>query len=335
VPDEQTPQPAAAAAAPADAPVAAVPRFSRVELLREYGIVVSVLVLFLTLTFTSDTFFTTTNLLNVLAQIAPQGILAFALTYLLVVGEFDLSAGALFVVTGIVAAKLQPTLGTWPALFAAVAASCLFGAVNGMLVAYARINSFVCTLATSLMVAGLGLVITKGFLVNVTDESFSALGTNELIGVKYSIWILLLSAGACGFVLSRTKLGRWMYAVGGNPEAARLSGINIRAVKVAAFAFSGLAAGIGGAIVVSRTSTGQAGNGIDIVLAAFAAVVVGGTSVMGGRGAIWRTVLGVLFLALITNGFNLLQVEPVYQSIIQGAIILLAVGADALSRRPT
>ena len=306
-----------------------------VELLREYAIVVCVLVLFLTLTFTSDTFLTSTNLLNVFAQVAPQGVLAFALTFLLVVGEFDLSAGALFVVTGIVAAKLQPTLGTWPALLAAVAGSFLCGAINGLLVAYARINSFVCTLATSLMVAGLGLVITKGFLVTVPDEGFAALGTNELIGVKYSIWILLLSAAACGFVLSRTKMGRWLFAVGGNPEAARLSGINIRRVKVAAFAFSGFMAGVGGAIVVSRTSTGQAGNGIDIVLAAFAAVVVGGTSVMGGRGAIWRTVLGILFLALITNGFNLLQVEPVYQSIIQGAIILLAVGVDSLSRRPT
>jgi ribose transport system permease protein len=184
------------------------------------------------------------------------------------------------------------------------------------------------------MVAGLGLVITKGFLLNVTDPGFAALGTNELLGVKYSIWILLVAAIVCGAVLSRTKLGRWMFAVGGNPEAARLSGINLQAIKVAAFAFSGFAAGVGGAIVVSRTSTGQAGNGIDIVLAAFAAVVVGGTSVMGGRGAIWRTVLGILFLALITNGFNLLEVEPVYQSIIQGAIILLAVSVDSLSRRP-
>jgi ribose transport system permease protein len=305
------------------------------ELLREYMIVVCVVVLFLVLTFTSDTFLTSTNLLNVLQQVAPVGIVAFALTFLLIVGEFDLSSGALFVLTGVLAAKLEPHLGTWGALGVATLAALAGGIINGLLVAYARINSFVCTLATSLMVAGLSNVITKGFLLNVTDQGFFALGTDKFLGVKYSIWILVVAALACGFVLSRTKFGRWLYAVGGNPEAARLSGINVRRMKVAAFAFSGLAAGIGGAIVVSRTATGQAGNGIDVVFGAFAAVVVGGTSVMGGRGAIWRTALGILFLALITNGFNLLEVEPVYQSIIQGAIILTAVAIDSLSRRAT
>ena len=301
---------------------------ARLDLLREYAIVVSVVVLFVALSFASDVFLTPRNLLNVLEQVAPTGLVAFALTFLLVVGEFDLSAGAIFVFAGILAAKLQPVVGTWPSLGAGVLAAVALGVANGVLVAYARISSFVCTLATSLMVAGLGLVITKGFLLNVQDPSFAALGTDTLLGVKYSIWILVVAAIVCGFVLVRTKLGRWLYAVGGNAEAARLSGIHTRAIKVSAFAVSGLASGIGGAILVSRTATGQAGNGIDVVLAAFAAVVVGGTSVMGGRGAIWRTVLGILFLALITNGFNLLQVEPVYQSIIEGAIILVAVGIE-------
>jgi ribose transport system permease protein len=317
---------------------AARPRASAggtLELLREYMIVVCVVVLFVVLTATSPTFLTSTNLLNVLEQVAPEGIVAFALTFLLIVGEFDISCGALFVLTGVIAAKLQPHLGTWGALGVATLAALAGGVINGLLVAYARVNSFVCTLATSLMVAGLSNVITGGFLINVSSQSFYTLGSNEALGVKYSIWILLGAALVCGFVLSRTKLGRWVYAVGGNPEAARLSGINPRTLKVGAFAFSGLAAGIGGAIVVSRTGTGQAGDGIDIVFGAIAAVVVGGTSLMGGRGAIWRTVLGILFLALITNGFNLLQVDPVYQEIIEGAIILVAVAVDSLSRRAT
>jgi ribose transport system permease protein len=306
---------------------------SRAGLLRDYAIVVCVLVLFVVLAASSDTFLTSTNLLNVLAGVAPTGIVAFAITYLLIVGEFDLSAGAIFVLTGVLSAKLYNDLGVWPSILVALAAATALGVLNGILVAYFRINSFVCTLATSLMMAGLGLVITKGFLLNVPDEDFAALGTNELLGVKWSIWLLVIAALVSGFVLSRTKLGRWLYAVGGNPEAARLSGIDVRRMKLAAFAISGFAAGVGGAIVVSRTSTGQAGDGISVVFAAFAAVVVGGTSVAGGRGAIWRTVLGVLFLALITNGFNLLEVDVVYQNIIQGAIILLAVAADSLSRR--
>jgi ribose transport system permease protein len=306
---------------------------ARAGLARDYAIVICVVALFIVLAASSDTFLTSTNLLNVLAGVAPTGIVAFAITFLLIVGEFDLSAGAIFVLTGVLSAKLYGDLGVWPAILVALAAATALGVMNGILVAYFRINSFVCTLATSLMMAGLGLVITKGFLLNVPNEDFAALGTNELLGVKWAIWLLVIAALLSGFVLTRTKFGRWLYAVGGNPEAARLSGINVQRMKLAAFAISGFAAGVGGAIVVSRTSTGQAGDGITVVFAAFAAVVVGGTSVAGGRGAIWRTVLGVLFLALITNGFNLLEVDVVYQSIIQGAIILLAVAADSLSRR--
>ena len=155
---------------------------STLELLREYMIVVCVVVLFLVLTFTSDTFLTSTNLLNVLQQVAPVGMVAFALTFLLIVGEFDLSSGALFVLTGVLAAKLQPHFGTWPALGLATLAATAGGLINGLLVSYARINSFVCTLATSLMVAGLSNVITKGFLVTVNDQASSRWGPTSSSG---------------------------------------------------------------------------------------------------------------------------------------------------------
>lgn len=304
-----------------------------VELLREYAILVCVLALFLTLTFTSDVFLTSVNMKNVLESVSTYGIVACALTLLLIVGEFDLSVGATFVLTGIVAAKLQPSLGTWPALLVGVAAATGVGVFNGIAVAYFRINSFIATLASSLMVVGLGTKVTDGFQLYIEDPSFLVLGNDELFDVRYSIWILALFALVCGFVLARTKLGRWLYATGGNLEAARLSGINTRAIKVGAFAFSGFAAGVAGAILISRTATAIAGNGIDVVFIAFAAVVVGGTSVLGGRGAIWRTVLGLLFLEFIRNGFNLLEVNPYYQDIIRGGIILVAVAIDAFSRR--
>jgi ribose transport system permease protein len=282
---------------------------------------------------TSDVFLTSTNLLNVLEQNAPVGIMAIALTFVLITGEFDLSAGAIYVLTGVLAAKWAGPLGPWPAILAAMACAVGMGVVNGLLVAYARIDSFVCTLATSLIIAGTSLAITKGFIKTVSDPTFGQLGTNEILGVKLSIWLFAVVAIAFGFVLARSKLGRWLFAVGGNPEAARLSGISLRGVRVTAFALSGFAAGLAGVIVASRTGQGQNGDGLSIALFAFAAVVVGGTSVLGGRGAIWRTVLGVLLLALITNGFNLLSVDPIYQQIVQGVIILLAVAADALSRR--
>jgi ribose transport system permease protein len=303
------------------------------ELLREYAIVVCVLVLFFTLTFTSDVFLTEVNMKNVLEAVSTYGIVACALTLLLIAGEFDLSVGATFILTGIIAAKLQPDIGTWPALGVGVAAATGVGVFNGIAVAYFRVNSFIATLATSLMVVGLGTKITDGFQLYIEDPSFAVLGNEGLFGFRYAIWILAAFAIVSGFVLARSKLGRWIYATGGNPEAARLSGINTRAIKVLAFAFSGFAAGVAGAVLISRTSTAIAGNGIDIVFIAFAAVVVGGTSVLGGRGAVWRTVLGLLFLEFIRNGFNLLEVDPYYQDIIRGGIILVAVAIDSLSRR--
>ena len=184
---------------------------------------------------------------------------------------------------------------------------------------------------------GLGDKITAGFQLYIDQgkfPSFYELGNSKALGVDYFVWLFAAFAVVCAFVLARTKVGRWLYATGGNVEAARLSGINIRAVKVGAFAFSGLAGGIAGVILISRTGTAIAGDGLaDVVFPAIAAVVVGGTSIQGGRGAIWRTVLGVLFLEFIRNGFNLLSVDPYYQDIIRGGIILTAVAIDALSRR--
>ena len=304
------------------------------ELVREYAIVVIFLVLFVALASTASHFLTWVNVLNNLESGAIYGIVACALTMLLIVGEFDLSVGAIYVLAGIVAAKLYPSLGTLGALAVAVAISTGIGVLNGLVVAVFRVNSFVATLASSLMIVGLGTKITNGFQLYISNTGFGELGNSKVLGVDYFVWIFFGFALVTGLVLARTKVGRWLYAAGGNAEAARLSGINIRSLRISAFAFSGFAAGVAGAILISRTGTAIAGDGLgDVVFPAIAAVVVGGTSILGGRGAVWRTVLGVLFLEFIRNGFNLLGVNPYYQDIIRGAIILSAVAVDALSRR--
>ncbi len=307
-----------------------------VEVLRNYAIVVSFVVLLVILSATADHFLTWINFLNTLESGSIYGIVAIAFTILLIVAEFDLCSGAIYVLTGIVAAKLQPELGNAPALALGVVAGLLIGIFNGLAVTYLRVNSFIATLASSLMVVGLGTEITNGFQLYIAEPSFGVLGNGKFLGIDYFIWIFVAFALICGFILSRTKLGRWLFAAGGNPEAARLSGINVRALRIGAFAFSGFAAGVAGAVLISRTGTAIAGDGLaDVLFPAIAAVVVGGTSIQGGRGAIWRTVLGIFFLEFIRNGFNLLEVNPYYQAIIQGAIILTAVAADALSRRST
>jgi ribose transport system permease protein len=167
----------------------------------------------------------------------------------------------------------------------------------------------------------------------VDDSDYAILGTNQLAGVRYTTYLFVLFAIAAAVLLSRTTLGRAIYASGGNAEAARLSGIRVGVVRASTFVISGLSAGLAGVMISSRVSTGQADTGIGIELTAIAAVVIGGTSILGGEGAIWRSVLGVLLLTLIGNGFNLLNVNPTYQQIFQGAIILGAVAIDAWSRR--
>jgi ribose transport system permease protein len=304
----------------------------RVSAIRDYGIVVCFVTLFLVLTFTSNVFLTRVNLLNILDQNSDLGLVACGGTLVIIAGCFDLSVGAIFALTGVVAAKLSSHMAPGFALTLGALTGLGIGVCNGLLVTLGRMNPLVATLGSSLVIAGLAVVMTSGMLVSVGDPSFSSLGQGTVVGVKYSIIMWGVFALACGLMLSRTIFGRYIYASGGNPLAARLSGIRVGYVRVVTYAISGLSAGLAGVLVASRVSTGEADTGATLALSAIAAIVIGGTSILGGEGAIWRTILGVLLLALITNGFNLLGVDPIYQQILQGGIILTAVGVDAWAR---
>jgi ribose transport system permease protein len=316
---------------------AKTPRVIGLEALRDYGIVFSFVGLFITLSFTSDFFFTRQNLVNIGTQWSPTLILAIGFTLVLIGGGFDLSGGSTFAAAGVVAALLAPKIGTAGAILAGIGFGLGIGVVNGILVTIGRINAFIATLATSIMISGLALHLTGGSLIVVQEPtSFTVLGRGDFMTVPYSVWTFLAFTFACGFLLSRTIFGRSLYAVGGSPEAARLVGIRVGLARAATFVISGTGAAIGGIILTSRVATGQAtSGGLDIVFDAFTGIVIGGTSITGGAGAVWRTVLGVMMIAMIGNGFNLLNVDAVYQRLFQGAIILLAVGIDAWSRRST
>lgn len=302
--------------------------------MRDYGIVVAFMALFITLSLSSDVFLTDRNLLNLLDQSAAVGIIACGATLVIIAGGFDLSVAATFAVSGVIAAKVtnstgQPAVGIGAGLMVGV----VFGLFNALLVTFGRVNTFIATLASSIMFRGIGLLLTSGMIVSVTSVGFQDIGRSELLGAKYSIWIFAAFVVVTSFLLSRTTFGRYVYAAGGNPEAARLSGIRVDVVRGATFVISGLAASIAGIIVASRVGGAQADAGMGLELSAIAAVVIGGTSILGGEGAIWRTVMGVLLLAMITNGSNLLNVNPTYEQILQGAIIVFAVSFDAWSRR--
>ena len=305
----------------------------RVSVLRDYGIVVSFIALFVTLSVASPVFFTRVNLLNVVDQSAAVGLIACGGTLVIIAGGFDLSVGGIYAISGVVAAEAVPLVGPWPAIVLGALAGAGFGLCNGLLTTVGRINPIITTLATALMIRGLAVAITGGFLVRVDDPAYAILGTNGFGGVRYTTYLFIAFAIGTAVLLSRTTLGRAIYASGGNAEAARLSGIRVGVVRATTFVVSGLGAGLAGVMISSRVATGQADTGVGIELTAIAAVVIGGTSILGGEGAIWRSVLGVLLLTLIGNGFNLLNVNPTYQQIFQGAIILGAVAIDAWSRR--
>ena len=310
-------------------------RLKSLSVIRDYGIVIVFVALFVVLSLASPVFFSRVNLLNILDQWSATLIIAVAGTLVLIAGGFDLSVGSIYAFSGVIAALTVGHIGAWGAILLGVTAGLGCGVINGILATWGRINPFIATLATSIMIGGFALVLTSGNLISVLGNGhFTVLGRSDFETIKYSVWTLLAFTLLCGYLLSRTTYGRRVYASGGNPEAARLSGVRVNLVKASTFALSGTAAGIAGVIVASRVATGQADSGgLGIALDAVAGIVIGGTSILGGAGAIWRTVLGVLLLAMIGNGFNLLNVNSTYQRIFQGAIILFAVGVDAWSRR--
>src|SRR5690606_39142495 len=249
-------------------------------------------VLFVVLSFSTPAFLSARNLHNILDQSAQVGIISCAMTIAIISGNFDLSAGAVFALAGSVAALVAQTGAVELGILAGILVGLLLGLGNGVLISSLRIHSFIATLATSLVIRGLALVMTDGRLIIVDDPGFRALAQGTFLGIRYPVYILAAWVLFTGFLLARTTFGRAVYAIGGNPEAARLSGIQVEKVRIWIFGLSGLSAGLAGVIAVSRVAQGQADIGSMIELEAIARTVIGGTSIMGGEGAIWRTGFG-------------------------------------------
>ena len=301
--------------------------------MRSAGIVVPFVVLFIVLTVASGSFATKSNLLNILDQQSATLIIAAAGTLVLVSGGIDLSVGAVYGLAGATAAQLAQHMPAGFAIAIGLLVGLLAGLINGVIATYFRINALIATLATSFVIAGIASLITHGNLIILFEHpSFGDLARTDFLTVKTSIWIMLVAVVALGLFLGATTIGRYMYAAGGNAEAARIAGVRTNYVRVISFMLSGGAAALAGAIDASRVLSAQATNDETLTFTVVAGIVVGGTSILGGEGAVWRTVVGVLFIALIGNGYDLLGLDPLYEQITLGVILLLAVGLDAWSR---
>ncbi len=309
--------------------------FVDLDRLRRSGILIPFVILFVVLSFASDAFATKVNLLNILDQQSAILIIAAAGTLVLVAGGIDLSVGATYSLAGVVAAHFALSTNPVVAMLLGVGAGVLVGVANGILATVLRINALITTLAMAFIVGGCASLVTKGTLIVLFDKpAFGKLAQTELLTVKTSIWIMVAAVIVLGLLLARATAGRYMYAAGGNAEAARLAGVRVDAVRILAFVLSGAAAGLAGVIDTSRVLSAQAG-AADTTLAftVLAGIVVGGTSILGGEGAVWRTVVGVLVIALIGNGYVLLGLDPLYEQITMGAILLVAVGLDVWTRQ--
>jgi ribose transport system permease protein len=289
---------------------------------------------FVVLAIVSPPFLRFQNLANILDQQAGIIIVAAAGTLVLIAGGIDLSVGAVYGLAGATAAQLSVSFGPPVGITAGILVGLVVGLANGVIVTRFRINALIGTLAVSFVVGGIGTIATAGNLIVVFDHpEFKVFAASKIAGITTAAWMMIVIAIATAILLGRTTFGRYVYATGGNAEAARLGGVRINTVRIATFALSGMAAALAGTIDASRVLSIQASAGGFLTFTALTGIVVGGTSILGGEGSVGRTVVGCLFVALVANGFNLLGLNATYQQVTLGIILLLAVGTDAWSRR--
>jgi ribose transport system permease protein len=305
---------------------------------RDYGILAALVVIVVALSLSTDTFLTASNIVNLLDQCAIVGLLAAGATICILSGVFDLTASATLALSAIIGTQVVQILGVPLGFAAAVLAGAMLGLLTGTIVVRSGVNSFIATLATSIIYRGLAVVVTGAAIVYpLADQAddFNVLTWPSLFGLTSATMMFVVVVAVVGVLVAATTFGRRVYAVGGNAEAARLSGIRVGSIHVSVYVISGVCSALAGLILASRAGSAQSSMAVGLELSAIAAAVIGGTSILGGEGAIWRGVVGALLLTLIGNGFNLLGWDTTYQQVVQGALILLAVTLDRWLRRRT
>jgi len=271
-----------------------------------------------------------TNLINIINQASINGIMALSMTILLICGYFDLSIGAILSFVGMLAIGWQSTLGTINAVLLAIVIGTLIGLVNGLLVTYGKINSFIVTLGTLTLFKGLSLSLNNSRPISGSNENFMLLGGGMIGPIPIPAIIFVIFILIFLFIMKWTNFGRNAYAIRGSEISAKLSGVRINLYKTSYFVLSGFCASISGVILASRLNTGSPNFGDDIPLLVIAAVVLGGTSLSGGMGTIRGSIFGILVIWVINNSLDLLNVKSYYQMIIRGVIVIVVVLLDLL-----
>ena len=298
-----------------------------------YIIVVAIVLESIVFAALAPQFLSLDNLVNVAISVAVIGILAVGMTFVILTGGIDLSIGSVVALAGVIAAIVAQKTGLVGLGFAAaLGVGFASGAFNGVTIAYFRVPPFVVTLAVLTIARGLAFILSEGRSIGNLPENFGWLGKSSIFGIPFSVLLMLATFAAGWFVLAQTRFGRYVYAVGGNREAAFLAGINVKKTTLTIYLLNGFLVGLAAIVLASRLGAGIPNSGLQYELDVIAAVVVGGTSLSGGRGSAVSTLFGTIFIGVLNNGLNLAGIDPYLQKIVLGAVILLAVLADRFNK---
>jgi len=303
------------------------------ELLEEYKSLIGLIVLIGIVGILSPSFFTVANLLNVLRQTSINGVIAAGMTFVILTGGIDLSVGSILGFSGAVAASC---LASGQSMLVTIVLTLVIGSgvglINGIIISKGKLQPFIVTLATMTILRGATLVFTDGKPISLgtgtSAIAFSKIGGGTILGIPTPVVIMIFAFAICYYILTQTKMGRYTYALGGNEEATRLSGLNADRIKMFVYTISGLLASVAAIIITSRLFSAQPTAGDGYELDAIAAVVLGGTSLTGGKGKISKTIVGALIMGVLSNALNLLDVSSYYQMMVKGVVILIAVLLD-------
>src|SRR5688572_6718708 len=308
--------------------------------IKRFQSIIALLALCILISIMTDKFFTPANGLNVLRQVAVNICIATGMTLIVLTGGIDLSVGSVLALCGAITAGLlkygikMPSADLFigftilGAVLGGMIVGTLLGWFNGFTITTFKVPPFVATLAMLTIARGFTMLYTGGHPISNLGSGFAQIGTGSFIGIPVPVWIAAGVVLLAVFITQKTKLGRYIYAIGGNETAAKLSGIRINRVKLIVYSLGATLAAVGGVIVTSRLDSAQPNAGISYELDAIAAVVIGGTSLNGGKGTVWGTVIGAVIIGVLNNGLVLLNVSPFWQQVVKGGVILLAVIID-------
>ncbi len=298
-------------------------------LLGEQGLLVIFVIAFAVVSVFVPSFLTERNMLGLFQSVVTIGIVSCTMMFCLASRDFDLSVGSIVAFTGMVAVMASNASGSIViGLIAALACGTFVGFVNGAIIAKLKINALITTLATMQIVRGLALISSDGRAVGINDPGFYQLALSRFLGIPTPIWIMVALFCVFGFVLNRSVFGRNTLAIGGNPEASRLAGVNVDGMRIWIFTIQGLVCAVAGILLASRITSGQPNAATGLELSAISACVLGGVSLAGGRAAMTGVIVGVLILGIAENAMNLLNIQAFYQYLVRGLILLLAVLLD-------